>query len=654
MIVVRRAGVSGTGVHGRRRARPAARPGDRPDRQLVEPGALRQADRPPVGPEDRPGPPGGPPGEVPGRPRPTTRRSSTSSSGTSLGVALLLWLDRRYTFRPPALFALYVSYYCFGRFFEELLRIDPSHHFAGLRINAWVSIVLFVGSTAFFIWWQVLGRGGSGREGAPKVRAAASARPGAAEDDRPERPRPVAGLACRGWQRRPTVGELDLDLDAFEGPFDLLLTLVLREELPLREVDLAEIVIAFVERLAERDELDLDACGEFLVLISALLELKARGAVPRRGRRARRARAGGSPPRSSRGGWPSTGAPRRLRPGSPSASTPHATASSGSVPRRSHRRGPSPSSPRSRRSSSPTRSVRSPSSRRSCRPRTWRSRFPPVSQFVERWRSLLKRRTRLDFDQEVAGLSRVEVAVAFLALLELAKQRELAIAQAAPFAPIRIARPSAERSLAVDRPLRLVASNPVDELARTIEALLVVASTAALRGGARRRDAATSPERVTDALELLAERYREGRSGIVLEHVAGGFAFRASREAAEACARLFERPVERGLSRRGARDARDRRLPRPVHPARDHPHPRRQRRRGRLRPRRARPARRVRPRQGVRGRPVRDDARCSSASSGSSRWPSSRGSTTSAPTRPRSASASRPSPRSARPRRRVV
>src|ERR671933_2305776 len=76
------------------------------------------------------------------------------------------------------------------------------------------------------------------------------------------------------------VRELDLDLDAFEGPFDLLLTLVLREELPLREVDLADIVVAFVERLAERDELDLDACGEFLVLISALLELKARGLFP--------------------------------------------------------------------------------------------------------------------------------------------------------------------------------------------------------------------------------------------------------------------------------------------------------------------------------------------------------------------------------------
>src|SRR5207253_4274931 len=50
------------------------------------------------------------------------------------------------------------------------------------------------------------------------------------------------------------------------------------------------------------------------------------------------------------------------------------------------------------------------------------------------------------------------------------------------------------------------------------------------------------------ALRLLRERYSEGRSGIVLEHVAGGYAFRASRESADACARLFERPVERGLS----------------------------------------------------------------------------------------------------------
>jgi segregation and condensation protein B len=100
----------------------------------------------------------------------------------------------------------------------------------------------------------------------------------------------------------------------------------------------------------------------------------------------------------------------------------------------------------------------------------------------------------------------------------------------------------------MDRPLRLVVSNPVEELARTIEAVLVVASTPL---SAKELADATQddPDRVADALELLSERYREGRSGIVLEHVAGGYAFRASRAAADACARLFERPVERGLSR---------------------------------------------------------------------------------------------------------
>src|SRR3989440_12325171 len=76
------------------------------------------------------------------------------------------------------------------------------------------------------------------------------------------------------------VRELELDLDAFEGPFDLLLTLVLREELELAEVDVAEIVLAFCERLEERGRLDLDACGEFLVLVAALLELKARALFP--------------------------------------------------------------------------------------------------------------------------------------------------------------------------------------------------------------------------------------------------------------------------------------------------------------------------------------------------------------------------------------
>jgi segregation and condensation protein B len=99
----------------------------------------------------------------------------------------------------------------------------------------------------------------------------------------------------------------------------------------------------------------------------------------------------------------------------------------------------------------------------------------------------------------------------------------------------------------VERPLRLITTSPLDELARTLEALLVVASqplSVEELADAAEDDAA----RVEETLELLAGRYEEGRSGIVLEHVAGGYAFRASRDAAAACSRLFERPVERGLS----------------------------------------------------------------------------------------------------------
>jgi chromatin segregation and condensation protein Rec8/ScpA/Scc1 (kleisin family) len=67
-------------------------------------------------------------------------------------------------------------------------------------------------------------------------------------------------------------------------------------------------------------------------------------------------------------------------------------------------------------------------------------RFPPVSQFLERFRALLARRKLFDFDAEVSTLSRVEQAVAFLALLELRKAGEIGLSQAAPFAPIRVSR----------------------------------------------------------------------------------------------------------------------------------------------------------------------------------------------------------------------
>jgi segregation and condensation protein A len=73
-----------------------------------------------------------------------------------------------------------------------------------------------------------------------------------------------------------SLAALELDLDVFSGPFDLLLTLVLREEVDLLELQLAEVVLAYLDHLEQRGDLDLETATEFIVLIAALLELKSR------------------------------------------------------------------------------------------------------------------------------------------------------------------------------------------------------------------------------------------------------------------------------------------------------------------------------------------------------------------------------------------
>ena len=69
-----------------------------------------------------------------------------------------------------------------------------------------------------------------------------------------------------------------------------------------------------------------------------------------------------------------------------------------------------------------------------------RTDLKPVAQFLERFRAVLSRRRVFDLDAEVVGMSRIEQAVAFLALLELRRGEEVALEQAAPFAPIRVRR----------------------------------------------------------------------------------------------------------------------------------------------------------------------------------------------------------------------
>lgn len=244
------------------------------------------------------------------------------------------------------------------------------------------------------------------------------------------------------------VRDLDLDLDAFEGPFDLLLTLVLKDELALSEVAIAEIVLAFVGSLAggdeaapeDRPELDpvtIELCGEFLVLVAALLELKARelfagdeevdlddldpdeaaAELAERLAEYRRIKAGAAwlseklDVESDRyfrhGPAPLTPVPeRRLAPQDPQrlAAAIRALAAEPPVPSLAH----------------------------------LALRLPPLERFLERFRALVRTRRRFVFDEEIDGLSRVEVAVAFLALLELRREGEVSLSQAAPFEPIEV------------------------------------------------------------------------------------------------------------------------------------------------------------------------------------------------------------------------
>ena len=241
------------------------------------------------------------------------------------------------------------------------------------------------------------------------------------------------------------VRELPLDLDAFEGPFDLLLTLLLKEELEPREVDIAAIVVSFVDFMAERDELDLEACGEFLVLVSALLELKARALFPDEDAELAEL----EPEEAAEELARRLAEYRRMK-----------DAAAWLLERlageqdRWFRLGPAPLAPRAERRLAPQDPAELASALRALAvpPPTvslghMALRFPPVSQFLERFRSLLSRRRRFDFDAEVGELSRVEQAVALLALLELRKAGEISLSQAAPFAPIRVSKIDDERML---------------------------------------------------------------------------------------------------------------------------------------------------------------------------------------------------------------
>jgi segregation and condensation protein A len=234
-----------------------------------------------------------------------------------------------------------------------------------------------------------------------------------------------------------TVHDLDLDLEAFEGPFDLLLTLVLKDELELADVEVAGVVLTFVERLAEREAADLEACGEFLVLVAGLLELKARALFPDEDELPFEE----LDPEEAAGELAERLALyRRFK--AAAGWLEERLAAEGD---RYFRLGPAPLAPVPARPLAPQEpeALATALRRLAAAPREpslghLALRFPPVSLFLERFRAVLRGRRRFEFDAEVGSLSRVEQAVAFLALLELRKAGEVKLGQPAPFAPITV------------------------------------------------------------------------------------------------------------------------------------------------------------------------------------------------------------------------
>jgi segregation and condensation protein A len=236
---------------------------------------------------------------------------------------------------------------------------------------------------------------------------------------------------------------LDLDLEVFNGPFDLLLTLVLREEIDLLEVDLAEVVLAYAEHLERAGQLDLEATTEFLVLIAALLELKSRLMLPAEdvegidlepGEAAEellarmleysRYRAAADMLRERLAGehgyrYRSAPLPPQLRRVSVEAA--HRAYEPEQLARAvgDLLRIPAPID---------IRHVRRPA--------------VSVEQRLRHLRELLRTRTPFSFDEAVSGADRLTEAVTLFALLELYKSGEASWEQEVPFGPITV-RPSA-------------------------------------------------------------------------------------------------------------------------------------------------------------------------------------------------------------------
>jgi segregation and condensation protein A len=239
----------------------------------------------------------------------------------------------------------------------------------------------------------------------------------------------------------PSVFTLDLDLDLFAGPFDLLLTLVLRDEVELGEVPVADVCLAYLDRVAESGALDLEAASEFLVLVAALCELKSRLLLP-----GEELPEIGSPGEAAEELAARLAEYARVR-----AAAAWLRARREMLGRRLFRAGRAPLAPprppeRPLPPEEPARLAEALGHLLEPPAEVDLSHLPrrllPVREFIDRFRRLLAERGTFTFDEAVGDLDRMAQAVAFWALLDLYKEGEARLAQAAPFAPIRVARAS--------------------------------------------------------------------------------------------------------------------------------------------------------------------------------------------------------------------
>ena len=244
------------------------------------------------------------------------------------------------------------------------------------------------------------------------------------------------------------LAELELDLDVFAGPFDLLLTLILREEVDLLEVDLADVVISYIDHLERRGELELETATEFLVLIAALLELKSRLLLP-----------GDEPIELDPGEAAEELLARLLDAHRYRAAASHLRERLASQSGYRFRSAPLPAFLR-RASLVDARAVYDPATLAAAvgdllrvpEPIDVRHMAVPKVSVAERLTHLrgLLRRGSFTFDEAIARADRVTVAVTLFAVLELYKQGELTWTQERPFDEIVIdapgpAQPAVER-----------------------------------------------------------------------------------------------------------------------------------------------------------------------------------------------------------------